>query len=353
MIEKSIMSRKIAIINVGANAKSGTLRSPIFRDRTFEFVPTKTDNPVTLVGLDTFSEFKSFNGRPITDFIPEKFLSESMHNDPEFVTHTYGDTPESVPTSSMLYFFSWDDIPGNENGRLIEFLNRYFGINWVKTAKIDKIDGGRTIKLSAGKNLLSLKLDDEKPNVDLKFYDGRTNTLYKFITKMENNKLNIYSKLISSSRASNLKKLNEGDTLYYLARLVGWDNGTWGKPGFYLIGKLVRDKIIKKSDLEENRTLIPTVQNNAHVKRWLIKPEAEPWNFWVLVGSDQSKRFVHAVPFDKNIVQKILLRRDGAQIKFKQGKTDLQTIGEDTRPCRIIDNPERIKILEEHVKQFW
>jgi len=48
------------------------------------------------------------------------------------------------------------------------------------------------------------------------------------------------------------------------------------KPGFYLVGKLVLDKIIKKSDLENNPTLIPTVQNNAHVKRWLIEPKTEP-----------------------------------------------------------------------------
>lgn len=238
---------KIAIINVGANSNSGALQSPLFKDRTFEFVPVKTDNPVS--GLETFSEFKSFNGKPTTEFIPNKFLSEMMHNDPEFVTNTYGDTPDK--------------------------------------------------------------------------------------------------------RSANLKRLNKGDTLYYLARLVEWDNGNWGKAGFYLIGSLVLDKIIKKSDLEKNPDLIQTVKNNAHVKRWLIKPDAEPDNLWVLVGSDQSKRFVHAVPFDKNIVQKVLLRRDGAQIKFKQGKSDLQTIGEDTRPCRIIDDPARIKILEEHVKEYW
>lgn len=247
MIEKSIMSKKIAIINVGANAASGTLRSPIFKDRTFEFVPVKTDNPVP--GLETFSEFKSFNGKPTTEFIPKKFLSEMMHNDPEFVTHTYGDTPDK--------------------------------------------------------------------------------------------------------RSANLKRLNKGDTLYYLARLVECDNGNWGKAGFYLVGSLVLDKIIKKSDLEKNPDLIQTVKKNAHVKRWLIKPDAEPENLWVLVGSNQSKRFIHAVPFDKNIVQKILLSGDGTPIKWDSDKTDLQTIGSYTRACRIIDTPSRIKILEDHVSGYW
>lgn len=239
---------KIAIINVGANAASGTLRSPIFKDRTFEFVPVKTDNPVP--GLETFSEFKSFNGKPMTEFIPMKFLSEFMHNDPEFVTHTYGDTPE-----------------------------------------------------------------DE-------------------------------------TRSINLKRLNRGDALYYLARLVQWDNGNWGNAGFYLVGKLVLDKVIRKSDLIENPNLIQIVKKNAHVKRWLIKPEAEPKNFWVLVGSTQSKRFVHAVPFDKNIVQKVLLAGNGTPIKWDSDKTDLQTIGSYTRACRIISNPSHIKILENHVNAY-
>jgi hypothetical protein len=173
---------KIAIINVGANAASGTLRSPIFRDRTFEFVPTKTDNPHNPPGFDTFSGFKSFGGMSINEFIPKKFFSESMHNDPEFITHTYGDWPENEP------------------------------------------------------------------------------------------------------RSTNLKKLNKGDTLYYLARLVEWENGNWGKAGFYLVGKLVIDKTIKKSDIERNPALIQEVQNNAHVKRWLKEPKTEQKNFWILVG---------------------------------------------------------------------
>lgn len=241
---------KIAIINVGANAASGTLRSPIFRDRSFEFVPTKTDNPYNPVGFDTFAGFKSFGGISINEFIPKTFFSESMHNDPEFVTHTYGDLPEN------------------------------------------------------------------------------------------------------ETRSTNLRKFNKGDTLYYLARLVEWDNRNWGKPGFYLVGKLVLDKIIKKSDLEKNPALIPEVQNNAHVKRWLIEPKTEPKNFWILVGSDQSERFVRAVPFDKTIVQKILLAANGTPIKWDSDKTELQTIGSYTRTCRIIDNLARIKILETHIKEY-
>jgi putative ATP-dependent endonuclease of OLD family len=87
------------------------------------------------------------------------------------------------------YLFSWDKIPGNDNGRLIEFLNRHFTVEWVKTADIEKIDGGMAINVSTGKNFLSLSLNDEKTKVNLKIDDGRT---YEFTAKTENSKLNLY-----------------------------------------------------------------------------------------------------------------------------------------------------------------
>jgi len=87
------------------------------------------------------------------------------------------------------YLFSWDNIPGSSNDGLIEFLNRYFGIDWLKTANIEKIDNGRTIKLSTEKNSLSLTLNNENTKVNLKIDDGRND---EFMVKTEKNKLNIY-----------------------------------------------------------------------------------------------------------------------------------------------------------------
>ncbi len=85
--------------------------------------------------------------------------------------------------------FNWDDIPGNDNERLIEFLKKRFHIEWVKNANIEKRDEGKTIRLSFESNFLSLNLNDDKTNVSLKFDDGRT---YELTAKTENNKLNIY-----------------------------------------------------------------------------------------------------------------------------------------------------------------
>ena len=102
------------------------------------------------------------------------------------------------------YLFSWDDIPGNDNEILIEFLKKRFGIDWVKTAKIEKIDKGKTIRLSFKNNFLSLKLNDEKTKLILKIDDVRTD---EFIVKQENSKLNIYDNGRTSELITEKKKL--------------------------------------------------------------------------------------------------------------------------------------------------
>ena len=86
--------------------------------------------------------------------------------------------------------FSWDNIPGNDNGILIDFLKQNYSIDWAETAKIEKIDDVKTIILSTEINSLCLKLNDEQTNVSLKIDDGRTG---EFTTKMENGMLNIYN----------------------------------------------------------------------------------------------------------------------------------------------------------------
>jgi len=98
-------------------------------------------------------------------------------------------TAKICESSDYKYLFSWGKIPGNDNVRLIEYLNRHFTIEWVKTAEIEKIDGGRTIKVSTGNKSLSLSLNDEKTKVNLKIDNNRT---YEFIAKKENSMLNIY-----------------------------------------------------------------------------------------------------------------------------------------------------------------
>ena len=92
--------------------------------------------------------------------------------------------------------FSWDDIPGKDNLRLIEFLSN-IGIDWAKTAKIVKIDDGKTLRVTNGENFLSLRLNDERNKITLEKSDGSpvvfTNgQRVAFFVIRENGKLNIY-----------------------------------------------------------------------------------------------------------------------------------------------------------------
>lgn len=88
-----------------------------------------------------------------------------------------------------VYFFSWEEVPGNDNLRLVEFLRQEFDISWVENAKIEKIDQGRTINVFAGENFLSLELNNEKTKVNLKIHGVGS---VDCVAKSENGKLNIY-----------------------------------------------------------------------------------------------------------------------------------------------------------------
>ncbi len=93
--------------------------------------------------------------------------------------------------------FGWDEIPGNDSVKLIDFLKQHYSTDWVKTEEIEKIDDGKTIRLSSGNNFLLLKLNNEKTKANLEIDDGRTD---EFIAKMEKGKPKIYwSEIYSAS----------------------------------------------------------------------------------------------------------------------------------------------------------
>ncbi|CAG0970892.1 MAG: patatin-like phospholipase family protein [Candidatus Methanoperedens sp.] len=96
----------------------------------------------------------------------------------------------AVPVDT--YLFSWDEIPGNDSVRLIDFLKKNYNIDWLKTAKIEKIDDNKTIRASVEGNYLSLSLNNEKNKANLKIDDVRTD---EFIAKKEDDgTLNIIKK---------------------------------------------------------------------------------------------------------------------------------------------------------------
>ncbi len=104
---------------------------------------------------------------------------------------------------SEMYLFRWEEVPGDDSGRLLEFLKQEFDIRWAEAAKIEKIDNDRNIKVTAEKNHLSLGLNNEKNKVNLKIDDGRS---AEFRAKSENGKLNIYREKLNIYSEINQKK---------------------------------------------------------------------------------------------------------------------------------------------------
>jgi hypothetical protein len=89
------------------------------------------------------------------------------------------------------FLFTWGDIKGNDNSRFRELLKKRFDVKWAENANIEKVEDGKTIRVSSGDNFLSFEINYNKTEVNLKFDDGR---IYDFIAKIENDGLNIYEK---------------------------------------------------------------------------------------------------------------------------------------------------------------
>lgn len=100
------MTLRICLINVGANSANGKLRSPIFEDGTFEFVPIP-DYIIEFMRkkksiLIRYKDLPPYNGRKLLDFIPREFHNMYAHYDPEFETYTYGDYPSTHGRAANL-----------------------------------------------------------------------------------------------------------------------------------------------------------------------------------------------------------------------------------------------------------
>jgi len=87
------------------------------------------------------------------------------------------------------YLFSWNEIPGNDSGKLTDYLKSNYNVDWIKTAKIAKTNNGKTILITAGKKIISLNLYNENTELNLIIDNDKTD---KFRVKTEKGKLKIY-----------------------------------------------------------------------------------------------------------------------------------------------------------------
>ncbi|MDP6403223.1 MAG: hypothetical protein QF467_06715 [SAR202 cluster bacterium] len=259
------MSGRIFLANVGVNAGHRFV-SPIFPDRTFEFIPIPEDRDLPGPHTVRYRDLRSFQypAHDLKAFIPERLWDRPTHNDPEFDTFTYGDNCGTSP------------------------------------------------------------------------------------------------------RAAALMQLGQGDVLLFLAHLVEWERPgpnvesrpkPDGKHGFYLVGLLDIEEVIRDVRSRPTANVFRRVAANAHVRRGLSQPGL--WDgFWVFCGSDRSRRFHRAVPVTRDFAARVFTSADGSPWRWDNGRTDLQVIGSYTRSCRCVIDPAqpghevRAGALWEWVKRY-
>ena len=233
------MPHRIFLANVGSNA-SHRFCSPIFSDDKFEFIPIPEDRALPEEHAVTYQNLRSFYNSTLrlTKYIPERFWRWTAHNDPEFMTFTYGDNCEM------------------------------------------------------------------------------------------------------NSRASSLKSISIGDFLFFIARLQRWEkNIPTNEFGFYLIGFLEIEEVLREVIARPENTTLPQFKENAHIRRGLGGPNL--WDrFWVFRGSKNSRRFDTALKVDRVVAQNIFRAANGLPWRWDCGRTDLQVIGSYTRSCRCVIDPE-------------
>ena len=150
---------------------------------------------------------------------------------------------------------------------------------------------------------------------------------------------------------SNLRRLKEGDLLFFLARLVPYDGQRFNRREaiFALVGYLeIAERIDRPDDL---LFASPAFSHNAHVRRWMAAPSSFE-GYAVFKGSAKSRRFRYAVPFNREFVDHVpILKADGSRWEWER-TTELGVIGSNTRTARMHIDPG-IRGDRGRAKRFW
>jgi len=107
-----------------------------------------------------------------------------------------------------VYFFCWDDVPGNDSRILQKYMKDDLKMDWAKDAEISKEGNGETIIIKNGEKSAAFKLNKAEKNVILEIAGDEVR---KYILKKENGKIKVYHKIngIGEAKAMQIKALFE------------------------------------------------------------------------------------------------------------------------------------------------
>jgi hypothetical protein len=242
-MNKMLEQRNLVIVNVGANTAHRGLISPLWENGEFFFVPIPDDD---IPNLPTYKEILKSQIKP---YVREKYLTQRVHDDPEFKTFTYGDNPETT------------------------------GIG----------------------------------------------------------------------RAANIKRLVEGDLLFFFAGLtaVNSDNPI-NNYRFYFIGFFEISAILRNVTKTPTDEELKLFGQNVHITRGLFD-QAEFNKFWIWKGSNNSKLFNKAVLFDRELGAKILFSRLLTPYTWPKDQSEIKLLGQRARASRLLTDNKGKRILLKQV----
>lgn len=132
----------------------------------------------------------------ISRFDKGYYLHDSIRFGESIKTVLYIYTPDSPEPKkySRLYLFDWSNVPGSDNGKLLNFLRNDLEINWTKNAEIKKLND-KTIRVFSGNDSIDMVLVNNVKGI-IKQSNGKTNDLE---VEMDRGKPYIYSPYLYST----------------------------------------------------------------------------------------------------------------------------------------------------------
>lgn len=147
--------------------------------------------------LEAFSDvYELFRNPAVNDIVTKakEALTNEVYTDPIKYLNTMNDI---FALESKLYMsFRWDKIPGDDNSKLIDFINQKFNISLSLATKIEKdVVQSNSITVTDGSNNFNLYLNYNPTRVSLQ---SNVSGPIEMIVKSENHELIVYGIILTT-----------------------------------------------------------------------------------------------------------------------------------------------------------
>ncbi len=145
--------------------------------------------------LQTDVVVQDLNGRSVVNLPKKAFNITFGELAPASFTPTYNKLSDRWQLSTTFMdtlLFTWDDVPGPDNGKVRSYLRRTFGEDWMEHADISKSSDERTITMASGNDWLEFALDGNNIKATVRTDDGEGHEL---AVREEMDRLIVYTAL--------------------------------------------------------------------------------------------------------------------------------------------------------------